>query len=102
MRKLNPSQELFFNTLQEIQEEVVQTALSKSSCENAERLLYDVTYDTIYSIMELIDGYTKDTLQLDIIEKESKKSLKENIQLHDVCVDFIKSWILNKELGENL
>jgi hypothetical protein len=91
MRKLSSSQELFFNTLHEIQEEVVQTALSKCSCENAERLLYDVTYDTIYSIMELIDGYTKDNLQLDIIEKESKKSLKENIQLHDVCVDFIKS-----------
>lgn len=91
MRKLSSSQELFFNTLHEIQEEVVQTALSKYSCENAERLLYDVTYDTIYSIMELIDGYTKDNLQLDIIEKESKKSLKENIQLHDVCVDFIKS-----------
>lgn len=91
MKKLSSSQELFFNTLHEIQEEVVQTALSKCSCENAERLLYDVTYDTIYSIMELIDGYTKDNLQLDIIEKESKKSLKENIQLHDVCVDFIKS-----------
>lgn len=91
MRKLSSSQELFFNTLHEIQEEVVQTALSKCSCENAERLLYDVTYDTIYSIMELIDGYTKDSLQLDIIEKDSKKSLKENIQLHDVCVDFIKS-----------
>ncbi|WP_071461541.1 hypothetical protein [Bacillus massilinigeriensis] len=91
MRKLNSSQELFFNTLNEIQEEVVQTALSKYSCENPERLLYDVTYDTIYSIMELIDGYTKDNLQLDIIEKGSKKSLKENIQLHDVCVDFIKS-----------
>ena len=91
MRKLSPSQELFFNTLQEIQEEVVQTALSKSSCENAERLLYDVTYTTICSIMELIDGYTKDTLQLDIIEKVSKRSLKENIQLHDVCVDYIKS-----------
>ncbi|AZK46684.1 hypothetical protein [Paenibacillus lentus] len=91
MRKLSSSQELFFSTLHEIQEEIVQTALSKCSCENAERLLYDVTYDTIYSIMELIDGYTKDDLQLDIIEKESKKSLKENIQLHDVCVDFIKS-----------
>jgi hypothetical protein len=91
MRKLSSSQELFFNTLHEIQEEVVQTAISKCRCENAERLLYDVTYDTIYSIMELIDGYTKDNLQLDIIEKESKKSLKENIQLHDVCVDFIKS-----------
>lgn len=91
MRKLSPSQELFFNTLQEVQEEVVQTALSKSSCENAERLLYDVTYDIIYRIMELIDGYTKDTLQLDIIEKVSKRSLKENIELDDVCVDYIKS-----------
>lgn len=90
MRKLSSSQELFFNALHEIQEEVVQTALSKCSYENAERVLYDVTFDTIYSIMELIDGYTKDSLQLDIIEMESKKSLKENIQLHDVCVDFIK------------
>lgn len=41
--------------------------------------------------MELIDGYSKDDLQLDIIEKDSKKSLKENIQLHDACVDFIKA-----------
>ena len=92
MKKLNPSQEMFFRTLHEIQEEVVQTALNKCkcSCENIETLVYDVTYDTIFNIMELFDGYTKDELQLDIIEKDSKKSLKENIQLHDVCVDFIK------------
>ena len=91
MRKLSSTQELFFNILHEIQEEVVQTALSEFSCENAEKLLYDVTYDTIYSIMELFDGYTNDNLQLDIIEKNSKKSLKENLQLHDVCIDYIKS-----------
>ncbi|MFT9818262.1 hypothetical protein [Lysinibacillus sp. NPDC056185] len=93
MRKLNPSQEMFFRTLHEIQEDVVQVALSKCncSCENIEALLYDVTYDTIFKIMELIDGYSKDDLQLDVIEKDSKKSLKENIQLHDACVDFIKA-----------
>lgn len=91
MRKLNYSQELFFKSLQEIQEEVVQITLTKySSCENLERVLYDVTYDTIYSIMELLDGYTKENLQLDLIEKDSKKSLKENIQLHDVCIEFIR------------
>ena len=92
MRKLNPSQEMFFRTLHEIQEDVVQVALRKCkcSCENIETLLYDVTYETIFNIMELFDGYTKDNLQLDIIEKDSKKSLKENIQLHDICVDFIK------------
>ncbi|MFE3573090.1 hypothetical protein [Lysinibacillus sp. NPDC059133] len=93
MRKLNPSQEMFFRALHEIQEDVVQVALCKCkcSCENIEKILYDVTYDTIFNIMELFDGYTKDDLQLDIIEKDSKKSLKENIQLHDVCVDFIKA-----------
>ena len=90
MRQLSSSQELFFKTLHEIQEEVVQTALSKSSYENAESLLYDVTYETIYHIMEFIDGYTKGNLQLDIIDKETKQSLRENIQLHDVCADFIK------------
>lgn len=93
MKKLNSIQELFFNTLHEIQEEVVQIALSKSNCtcENIEMLLYDVTYETIYNVMELFDGYTKENLQLDIIEKGSNKSLKENIQLHDVCVEFIKA-----------
>ena len=93
MRKLNPNQEMFFRALHDIQEEVIQIALSKRkcSCENIEALLYDVTYDTIFNIMELIDGYTKDNLQLDIIDQDSKKSLKENIQLHDVCVDFIKA-----------
>ena len=93
MKKLNPSQEMFFRTLHEIQEGVVQVALSKCkcSCENIETLLYEVTSDTIFNIMELFDGYTIDDLQLDIFEKDSKKSLKENIQLHDVCVDFIKA-----------
>ncbi|MFJ8462239.1 hypothetical protein ACIQ57_24515 [Lysinibacillus xylanilyticus] len=92
---MNPNQEIFFRALHDIQEEVIQIALSKCkckcSCENIEALLYDVTYDTIFNIMELIDGYTKDNLQLDIIDQYSKKSLKENIQLHDVCVDFIKA-----------
>lgn len=91
MRELGSSQVLFFEALHEIQEEVVQVSLSKCKGDNADKLLYDVTYDTIYRIMELIDGYRKHNLQLDIIEKESGKSLKENIQLHDVCADFIKS-----------
>ncbi|WLR42512.1 hypothetical protein LC087_17750 [Bacillus carboniphilus] len=90
MRKLKATQELFFTALHEIQEEVFQVALNKNNCENVEKLLYDVTYETIYSIMELFDGYTKENLQLDIIEKENEKSLKENIQLHDICVDYIK------------
>lgn len=90
MRKLSSSQKLFFQTLHEIQDEAVQGALSKYNCVNAEKLLYEVTYDTIYGILELIDGYTQENLQLDLIEKESNNSLKQNIQLHDVCVDFIK------------
>ncbi len=56
----------------EIQEEVVHTALIKCNCENAKESLYDVTYDIIYKIMEQIDGHTKDNLQLDIIEKKQK------------------------------
>lgn len=91
MKPLNSTQELFFKSLQEIQEKAVQTALSKCNCDNAEELLYDVTYDTIYSILELMDGYTRDDLQLDIIEQDSKRSMKENIQLHDVCADFIRT-----------
>lgn len=91
MKKISPLQEDFFRTLSEIQEEIVQVSLSKHNSKDVEELLYDVTYETIYQIMEFIDGYTKKDLQLDLIEKNSKVSLRTDIELHDTCASFIKS-----------
>jgi hypothetical protein len=53
-------------------------------------MLYDVTYDTICNIMELVDGYKKESLQLDLVLIKSKESLRTGIELHDTCVDYLK------------
>lgn len=91
MDKIQIVQREFFQTLKEIQEEVVSTALCNYKGEDdIEDILYDVTYETIYNIMELIDGYTKESLQLDIIERVGKKSLRTGIELHDTCSEYIK------------
>jgi len=40
----------------------------------------------------LIDGYTTDEIKLDLIDKLSGNSIKSNIQLHDQCTLFLKSF----------
>jgi hypothetical protein len=88
---MKPIQKEFFETLKQIQEEVVNCSLANyKDIDTIENLLYDTTYETIYKLMELIDGYTKESLQLDLIEKESKESLRDGIELHDTCSGYIK------------
>lgn len=42
------------------------------------------------SICELLDGYTSDKLQLDLIDTKSNKSIKEGIQMHDICANYLR------------
>ena len=79
----------FFTALNEIQETVINIALC-SKRDDIEDVLYDVTYETIYSILELFDGYTKDSIKMDIIDVENGEIINEGLQLHDVCVNYIK------------
>ena len=44
----------------------------------------------ITSICELLDGYTSDKLQLDLIDTKSNKSIKEGIQMHDICANYLR------------
>lgn len=91
MSELNKLQKDFFNALNEIQEEAVSIAFCNyKDGDDIENLLYDVTYNTIYSVMELIDGYVKDNLELDIIDRKNKESLRKGIEFHDTCASFIK------------
>ncbi|WP_276326154.1 hypothetical protein [Pseudobacteroides cellulosolvens] len=39
--------------------------------------------------MVLIDGYGRIDFKVDLIDMESKESLKKNIQLHDEFADFL-------------
>lgn len=84
-------QKFFFKTLSSIQDNVVYQALAEyKKSDSLEDLLYNATYEAIVSICELLDGYTSDKLQLDLIDTNSNESIKEGIQMHDVCADYLK------------
>lgn len=89
MSNMNEIQMSFFKALQQIQDEVVNVKLC-SVDNNLDSLLYDVTYETIYKVMELLDGYSNNT-SFDIVEKSSKEIVNYNLELHDACIDFLKS-----------
>ena len=55
-----------------------------------EELLFNVSYDTVVLMMELLDGYRNMILELS--DKDSGEILNKDIQLHDGVVDFLKSF----------
>ncbi len=86
----------FFEELKYIQETCVSCSLcEQSKFETLEDLLNSVTYDVIYSIMEVIDGYSSNDLQLEIIDRNTNEPIrnpKDNfIELHDTCAKFLKN-----------
>jgi hypothetical protein len=92
MSDIQTVQKNFFNALKKLQEEIVYTNLTSYKKDMADELfLFNVTYDVIYRLMELIDGYYGDSnLKLDLIDKKSNKSLRTGIELHDACFNYLK------------
>ena len=76
----------FWEEIKKIQDYVVNVYLSKKSkyCD-MEELLNDVTYETIYGIMELLDGHKNINLRGDIINKLTGDSINSKIELHNYC-----------------
>lgn len=87
---MTKEQEIFFKELQEIQDYVVNVSLSKiSKCDDMEKLLNDVTYETISGILELLDGYRNNDLRGEIINRHTGNSINSNIELHDYCEQYL-------------
>ena len=89
---MTEQQKAFFETLKVMQEEVVYANLASHNHDTVnENVLFDVTYDTIYRLMEFIDGYYG-TLpcKLDLIDTNSQESLKTGIELHDACASYLR------------
>ncbi len=81
----------FFKELSDIQKCCTNVALSKENkYRSTEELLKDVTYDVIYKIMELLDGYGGNLPKCNIINSETEEIINSDIQLHDKCVDFLE------------
>ena len=48
-----------------------------------------MTYEVIYRIMELLDGYGGELPRCNIINSATCEVINEGIELHDKCVDFL-------------
>lgn len=92
---IKKTQDSFFLALEKIQDDTVfkclNDYLNNSITPSNMKMLYDISAETIYRIMELIDGYYDDKVQVDLIDKKTKESLRTGIELHDKCVDYLKS-----------
>lgn len=53
-----------------------------------EQDLYNVTYDCIYMILELIDGYRG--MQIELIDTLTQLSISEGIELYVKSPDYLK------------
>ena len=82
-------QAIFFQELKIIQEQAVNMNIHQSDL-TKEELLFNVSYDTLVLMMELLDGYRN--MNLELSDKESKEVLNKNIQLHDGVTNFLKSF----------
>ena len=84
-------QEIFWKEIKKIQTSVVDMSLLKYKQygNNIEMLLNDVTYETIYKIMELFDGFRNESLRYEIVNKVNGISVNKSTGLHDCCEEHL-------------
>ena len=88
---MTSEQECFWNEVKIIQDLVVNVTLLRiSKYDDAEKLLNDVTYETIYGIMELLDGHKNSDLKCEVINKITGCSINADIEPHNYSEDFLK------------
>ena len=92
---MNEFQIKFFEYLAQIQKSCVENCMAEHQNheEETQCILYDVTYQVITEILEMIDGYSKfSEHKHDLIDTVTKKRLKEDpfIELHDQTEDFLR------------
>ena len=96
-------QELFFKELAAIQDLCVNVALCKAgSYSSTEEMLKDVTGETIYRVMELLDGYGRDLklARCNIVDTITGEVINAGIELHDKCVEYLEDPFAKKVVKE--
>lgn len=76
-----------FKEIRTIQEEAVYEALAENP--DIEKLLFEVTYDTVFKLLDIFDGYRNTELDLDIVDRKSGVSINKSRNLHDLCETFL-------------
>ena len=88
---MNDEQRTFYNELRKIQDFAIGNTLSKQSkYRKTEEMLEDATYDVIYMICEMIDGYRNDFVKYNIINVKNDNVVNDKIALHDWCEGYLR------------
>ncbi len=89
---MTKEKEIFWEVMIYIQDEITSIySMRIQKYDNKEELLDDVTYEAIYSIMELFDGLRSKYFRGDIIFSPTGDSINTiHHTLHDVCPDYLK------------
>ncbi len=81
-----------FSYLGSMQEVIVLEAMNGyNKGEYIESVLNGVVYDSIYRVMEMIDGYTYLGRSVDLVDVKTGESIKNGTELHDLCYNYFKS-----------
>ncbi|MBO5352644.1 MAG: hypothetical protein J6A77_05035 [Lachnospiraceae bacterium] len=84
--------EIFWVEVQKIQDYVVNVFLLKASkYDDMKELLNDVTYETIYGLLELLDGYKNSNLRGEIINKLTGNNIGSGEDFHNYCEEYLKT-----------
>ncbi|MDE7210033.1 MAG: hypothetical protein K2O03_01155 [Lachnospiraceae bacterium] len=99
-------QEIFWKEMRSIQDEITGNYSMKTqkydSAESMEQLLDNVIYETIYCVMEFLDGFRSKNFRGDIIYLPSGESINTiHDPLHDDCQDHLNHWGLYENLNNN-
>ena len=81
----------FFANIQQIQNRLIEIMAIKSNIyDDTQELIIDTTYETIYALLELIDGYGPDKNKYDLINANNGVIINKDVNLHDKCEDYLK------------
>lgn len=76
---------MFIKSLKEVQEQVVYQNMEQTI---SEEKVFQITYDMIIHILEILDGY--DDREYVLIDQKTGEQLNAGYQLHDLVVDYLR------------
>ena len=88
---MNVEQTLFYSEMRKIQDFAIgKTLCKKDKYEDMEEMLEDITYDVIYMMCEMIDGYRNNLIKYSMINIKNGNVVNDEIALHDWCEGYLR------------
>jgi hypothetical protein len=86
---LYPQSKLASTTLKREYKHLQTKLNTEEAIASFKKIQNEIIEAVMYEFMELIDGYKNLDYKLDLIDKQTKESIKKNIQLHDCFMDYL-------------